>query len=243
MIKNCRFKKRYLLIALSAAWLAGCNSGSSTPSTGTTACNPCTVYVTNTLYGGNILESAVSKYNFAGESTGSDGQPTGIYAADFICNNDPKKPATGIYKAFIVDGKNRVACSTGNCNGYNNTSTDWVLHPNTTYVWAEESGATTFAWQTGNNSLFESTTLIPNIIGNHTSYWTGFQGTDWTAPTATTANCHRFTTAGNTPSSAAYVGSIYGTRHVGTTTTNGLSAINSGSSKCSDSTNIMCVQQ
>ncbi len=57
----------------------------------------------------------------------------GITGMDNICNNDTFRPDTEkTYKALIVDGTNRRACSTANCTA-TSENIDWVLKPNTTY--------------------------------------------------------------------------------------------------------------
>lgn len=80
-----------MVVACGAIWLAGCNSGSSTPSSsGTTGCNPCTMFVTESAYAGNLVES-VNTYPLVGHPTES----IGVYAADYLCNVDANKPADG----------------------------------------------------------------------------------------------------------------------------------------------------
>lgn len=240
------FKKRYLAVVLPALWLSACNSGGTTPSSTSTGCNPCSVFVTTKEYDGNLLQAAIES-GFTGKSIGNNGESTGVYAADYLCNHDESTPKAGYFKAFLVDGVNRVACSTPNCAGAGNTSTDWVLHPNTSYIWARNES---FAWQTNQNSLFESTTLMPlRAFSHHSGYWTGFESQNWIAPEVNTSGtCQRFTNSNS--ASIGYVGWISGTSPKHAKTFNNLTVIHSttngsGKSTCGaqNGTFIMCVQQ
>lgn len=63
-----------------------------------------------------------------------DGNLGGVTGADAKCQSDSNKPSTGTYKALLVDGENRVACTTANCSGGSSENKDWVLKANTSYV-------------------------------------------------------------------------------------------------------------
>ncbi|HLD45750.1 MAG TPA: DUF1554 domain-containing protein, partial [bacterium] len=56
-----------------------------------------------------------------------NGNLGGVAGADALCEADANKPATGTYKALIVDGVARVACTTANCGGGAGENIDWVL--------------------------------------------------------------------------------------------------------------------
>ena len=194
---NLKFKKRYLVVACGAIWLAGCNSGSSAPSSsGTTGCNPCTMFVTESAYAGNLVES-VNTYPNLGHPTES----IGVYAADYLCNVDANKPADGhTYKAFITDGVNRVACTSANCIDANGTSenVNWVLHPNTTYLWNGNPESPVFTSNSNGIYVFGLISTVPVAL-NGTTYWTGFGEphlTPWTTPTASNS-CAAWGTTGN----------------------------------------------
>jgi hypothetical protein len=64
----------------------------------------------------------------------TDSTGTGIAGADDKCMADSNYPSSGTYKAMIVDGTNRQACTTENCTTGITQHTDWVLRPNVTYI-------------------------------------------------------------------------------------------------------------
>ncbi|GIX41510.1 MAG: hypothetical protein KatS3mg129_1243 [Leptospiraceae bacterium] len=124
------------------------------------SCNPCRIFVSTNRYDGNL---------------------GGITGADNICNNDPNKPNTSLYKALLVDGTNRVACISPNCstNGISE-HIDWVLKPNTTYIRANGS---TFIFTTNSDGIFIFGTANNSISDGPPStiyfIWTGLNQ-DWT---------------------------------------------------------------
>ena len=97
----------------------------------------------------------------------------GVSGADTLCNASP--PSPGSYKALIVDGTTRVACTSAHCVTSGATEgVDWVLAPNTKYVRADNTviGTTSAA------GIFAFP--LTNSIGEiGYSYWTGLSG-DWT---------------------------------------------------------------
>jgi hypothetical protein len=121
-----------------------------------------------------------------GESNGPDGKVIyltgtpkkanfgGISAADAECNDSP--PTAGTYKALLVDGTTRVACTSADCttNGAAE-GVDWVLAPNTTYVRAD---GTTVIGTTTSAAVF-SFPLDASIGDSAYTYWTGLDA-DWT---------------------------------------------------------------
>ncbi|NLD28214.1 MAG: DUF1554 domain-containing protein [Myxococcales bacterium] len=61
-----------------------------------------------------------------------------ISNADAFCMNDSNYPGNGVYKAMIVNGVTRNACTSSNCETNGTTEhIDWVLLPDTTYVRAD----------------------------------------------------------------------------------------------------------
>ncbi len=79
-----------------------------------TACTTCRIFVSATTTAGNF---------------GS------VSAADAICMADANKPAgSETYKAMLVEGTTRRACTTDNCSGGTSEQIDWVLKPNTAYT-------------------------------------------------------------------------------------------------------------
>lgn len=101
----------------------------------------------------------------------------GVSAADALCNSSPPHPGT--YKALLVDGSTRVACTSALCvTSGAAEGVDWALAPNTQYVRADGQtviGTTTAA------GIF-AFPLAASIDTNGFSYWTGL-ATDWTTST------------------------------------------------------------
>ena len=145
-------------LALSFATSCGKNKLDSTISTSTsggstqsaTCSTNCKIFVSATTTAGNF---------------GS------ISAADAICANDANKPSGGgTYKAMVVKGSDRRACSTDNCSGGVAEHIDWVLKPSTNYYKAD---GTTLIGLTDSKGLLGNS--IPQEMGVGTSsyVWTG----------------------------------------------------------------------
>lgn len=119
---------------------------------------------------------------FNGDITSAGGQATGIASADALCMADANKPAdSSTYKAMLVDGTNRVACTTSLCSAGTSEHIDWVLQPNAEYY---RSDGTTLILKTNANGIFDfganGDNLLSNSIGTtNSTYWTGLM-TDWT---------------------------------------------------------------
>ena len=101
----------------------------------------------------------------------------GVQAADAQCNASP--PVPGTYKALLVDGVTRIACSNANCatNGVGE-GMDWALAPNTQYV--REDGTTVIGTTT--NAAIFAFPLDASIGTSPFLYWTGLAA-DWTTST------------------------------------------------------------
>ncbi|GIX41258.1 MAG: hypothetical protein KatS3mg129_0991 [Leptospiraceae bacterium] len=126
------------------------------------------IYVTFNITQGNIGIATTMGFSYC---------INGIEKADFVCNNDPKKPNNNLYKAMIVDGTNRRACSTPECSGGTIEHIDWVFKPNTSYYRADD----TLLFTTNDKGIIPSTENIVNSIthaGEVYEYWTGLD-TDW----------------------------------------------------------------
>ncbi|HYP97058.1 MAG TPA: DUF1554 domain-containing protein [Polyangiaceae bacterium] len=102
----------------------------------------------------------------------------GVSGADTLCNASP--PSPGSYKALIVDGTTRVACTSAHCvTSGAAEGVDWVLAPNTKYVRADN----TVVGTTSAAAIFAFP--LTNSVGEiGYSYWTGLSG-DWTTSTDT----------------------------------------------------------
>lgn len=95
----------------------------------------------------------------------------GIAGADAFCNGDGGRPDPGLeYRAFIVDGVNRVASVTGNTG---DGQVDWVLIPDGEYY----KDTSTSVGSTGPNALLIFDLYTPISAGGFA--WTGLE-TDWT---------------------------------------------------------------
>lgn len=111
-----------------------------------------------------------------------NGNLGGISGADAICASDANKPSGGsTYKAMVVDGSTRVACTSNNCaTSGTSEHVNWVLLPSTRYVRASDSqdiGTTT------SNGVFTSLTGSYAATGGNSGanrLWTGFDG-NWVA--------------------------------------------------------------
>lgn len=98
----------------------------------------------------------------------------GVSSADQECNASP--PFAGTYKALLVDGTTRVACTSAACatNGAAE-GVDWALAPSTQYVRAD---GTTVIGTTNAAAVFAFP--LSNSLGTSgISYWTGL-ASDWT---------------------------------------------------------------
>ena len=93
----------------------GC-SGQTGGNAVTTPCVNCRIFVSQTTKGDM---SGNGSCGGAGGGTASCGiGANGVQKADYVCQNDPGRPDTAkIWKALVVDGTNRVACTNTNCTG------------------------------------------------------------------------------------------------------------------------------
>jgi len=175
-----------------------------------TACTTCKIYeATNSLAGYSM--------NLGG-----------ISGADAVCNSDADKPSGGgTYKAFMVDGVNRIASVTANAG---DGQVDWVLHANTTYYRAD---GTTVIGSTGSTSLFNFPLSIAanpfNIVS--TGYFTGMNAAnDWTS---SADNCSAWAS-----NSAGVNGTVSdGSSHAGILTAGSVTVA------CNNLSTIICVEQ
>ena len=156
----------------------------------------------------------------SGKHTGDLG---GIAGADMVCMTDPSYPGAGTFKALLVDGSARVACTSASCTAA--MGVDWVLAPNTTYYRADDStqigtttAAATFAF------------AIKNPISNSAA--TAFTGLDADWTTASAATCSGFATAN--PDDHAAIGDSGADNDL---------AIADTTVACNQATSVYCVEQ
>jgi hypothetical protein len=113
-------------------------------------------------------------------NTTTTGNIGSIAAADAICMADANKPAdAATYKAMIVDGTSRVACTTPFYACAAGDHVDWVMAASTAYY---RSDATTLIATTNSSGIFDLS--ASNVLTNSFSsvfydIWTGMAG-DWT---------------------------------------------------------------
>ncbi|MFA4796308.1 endostatin-like outer membrane lipoprotein LenF [Leptospira kirschneri] len=144
----------------------------------------------NQLQSGQSLQAAFPQgylpYIFATSSFGAvhNGNFGGISGADAFCqNNIPSSvPSTGIYKAMIVDGVNRVATTVGP----NSTvgQVNWVFQPNQQYRRADD-GAIVMTTNGSGMFDFSNGARLENsfALKGESGQWTGLNSnwTTWTS--------------------------------------------------------------
>lgn len=134
----------------------------------------------------------------------SSGDLDGVNGADRKCMDD-QHASKGVYKAFLTDGKSRVACTTPYCQTGVAEHSNWVLAPQTSYVFFLNPGVTVVR-DTNKLSLFLNESGILENSGNlgvsdfptshfeinsfDTPFWTGLNN-DYTH----IASCSRWTSA------------------------------------------------
>lgn len=157
------------------------------------------------------------------------GSPSGIVGADQRC-------PVG-YKAMIVDGTNRRACTTANCAGGMAEHIDWVLRPNITYV-TNPAGLTVFTADWNSVWNFAGTpptggNFVNEIFNSSQATWTGLNGTWQVANSGSDLDCGNW--------GSAFVGDAGA---FGRTNGLGANAIFNSTSTCDDAGNYLyCVQQ
>jgi hypothetical protein len=171
-------------------------------------------------------------------ATTTEGNFGSIAAADSICANDANKPAGGgTYKAMVVKGTDRRACSTDNCSGGIAEHIDWVLKANTSYY---KTDGTTLIGITNSNGLLGNT--VSQAIGDGGSnVWTGITYRD-ANPMFIFMSAQRWLNSGsdcsgwsdNTSNNAGQVGQM------GVTNFN---YIDAGNPVCSNQYSFYCVEQ
>ncbi len=119
------------------------------------------------------------------------GNLVSVSDADASCMSDANYPGAGTYKAFIVDGTVRRACTTANCGGGPSEHIGWVLAATTTYV---RSDGTTVIKATNNEAIFSFAGAVLTNSFSATSYniWTGLTN-NWTGND--NADCTNWTSA------------------------------------------------
>jgi hypothetical protein len=178
------------------------NAGSGTSTITLTQTQSYHIFMTNNSYYGDI-STADSTPAGAG----------GIARADAFCNDtsDLRHPGTGTYKALLVAGGVRVACTSANCTtGGAAEHVDWPLQASTTYYRAAHSGSgggtytengTTPIFTTNSNGIFVFGTFTniiqPSGSQSNPHFWDGLN-TNWTEASNTCTGWTTDTTGGTT---------------------------------------------
>ncbi len=110
----------------------------------------------------------------------SNSQPTGslggIAGADAICDSDTAKPNGAKYKAMLVNGSTRRACSAANCSSSGLLeNVDWVFQPQVTYV---QAAGVLPVFTANTSAIYPFGTLTNAISGTAVYAWTGLT-TGW----------------------------------------------------------------
>jgi hypothetical protein len=186
----------------------------------TSACGNVTLPTTPTGGGGSAAGCTTCRiFVTAATTNGSFGS---VAAGDSLCAADANKPATGTYKAMIVDETGaRRACSTASCGGGASENLNWVLKPSTAYTRSDG----TVIGTTGANGIFGFP--LTNGFAAAGSIWTGFFF-DWT--TFAGATCTSWSNAG-------------GSARYGVASTTGSTAISQSSSAGTTLFSLACVEQ
>jgi len=209
-----------LLFTFAIILLSACGGDdSSEGNTSFVACTQCKTFVmAGTAGDGNLLAN--------GRNINSN-VTTGVGGADALCMDDFDYPGTGVYKALIVDGINRIASVSPNTG---DGQVDWVLQANTNYYRAD---GTTLVMTTDANGLMVfavngGSDLTNPFIPDTFNYWTGL-ASDWQTSNDTcgTWNNNQNTSVGN--------------MGLGSATT--FEAIDSTSNNCDVTRKLLCVEQ
>ena len=156
-----------------------------------------------------------------------DGNLGGIVGADAKCMADAQATG-GTFKAMVVDGINRTACTSNNCStGGTSEHVNWIFQPNTYYFRIDNS---TCIGKTNSNGLLTTPLLntYRDAVGTNAAFrlWTGL-----TSAWKTNADCSHWTAAAG----------IGGHSRLDSLDSQ---AVNYSTQNCSDSGNyILCVEQ
>ena len=198
--------QKIFFIFITIVFLAGCdNSTSQTSTVSASSCTSCRIYVTTNSNWGN---------------------QGGINGADSRCNNDIKHPYGTTFKAMLVDGINRIACTTNGCSGGASEHVGWVLKANTTYFRMDS----TVIGTTNSVGLLPSS-LTNSISSSVLSVWTGLVNSgagEWTT-SANTCGAWTISASGN-----GVTGGSNGTNFLATSI---------GSLSCSSGGYLYCAEQ
>ncbi len=159
-----------------------------------------------------------------------NGNRGGLSGADTNCANEKSNNysslPTGTYKAMLVDGVSRRACTTANCGGGVSENSNWILKPSQSYY-----HPTTYAlvFTTNAKSILDFP-INSQLDTNATKFWWTGMDVDWTDPSD---NCNSWAATGVT----GYTGKG-GELSVGF-----ISRGLAGSTICTTNLHLVCVEQ
>lgn len=179
---------------------------------------------TITLKGNSIPD----KYLFVTQGT-YNGNLSGVTGADTICSNEKTNNysslPTGTYKALVVAGATRRACTTANCGGGSAENSNWVFLVSQAYY---HPSTNEMVFTTNAKGIIDFPISSQLDTGSKT-WWTGLD-TDWTDPNE---NCNNWTNTGFTGYSGKSADS----------TLNFISTGLGGTSLCTATKNLICIEQ
>jgi hypothetical protein len=126
----------------------------------------------NTVISIEILTTVYRIFVTQSTYTGNLG---GVSGADAKCEADANKPATGTYKAMLVNEvvNQRQACTSSYCTD-STQNIDWVMKPDTTYIRASDFAKLSTTNAAGIFRLDISPMTSSFAVGAQKSYWGGF---------------------------------------------------------------------
>jgi len=175
------------MLTISACGSDNNNPGSdnNNPNDQIVPCAQCKTFITAVQYTGDLITEE------------GGGLASGILAADALCMADANYTndvgGVGTYKALIVDGVNRIACTSANCiTGGSAENLNWVLHPSAEYY---RSDGTTLVMTTNSNAIhdFSGGDLSASFDTGANNFWTGINPATWIV----NRHCSQWTSSSN----------------------------------------------
>ncbi len=225
-------RRSALGLVCAAGLLAACNQAHPVwaPAAGIDMATTLLVAVGGSAGGGGGSSPTTKKtFITATTFTGNFNGSPGIAGADGRCMGDGSYPGSGTYKALIVDGTNRVACTNANCAGGTAGRVDWVLAANTTYT---RSSGSPDILTTNANGVFVFGSMTNSFVGAAGFLWTGLAN-DWTTGTR---DCSDWT-VNLPPAPPANQGDV------GNGNNTGGASIGAGQQNCDTTLPLICVEQ
>lgn len=179
------------------------------------------------------FKTFITTADFTGDIRTAGGLGTAIASADALCQADAGKPAgAATYKAMLVDGVNRIACTTMMCAGGLAEHVDWVFKANANYY---QSDGTTLVFTANASGVSDLSGAAANKFGSGARpYWTGLN--EGVAAWMTVSN-QLCSGASGAWADTAGIGDF------GSTAFTGWGAIGGGAQSCTVLKHLVCVEQ